>query len=393
MNKKFTSHSAPLNQLYEKLESREEGLSSKEAEEKIRKTGLNIIKKEGEKSLLKLLIDQVNNPVIFLLTIATLISFIFGDYPEAIAIIVVIILNTAIGFWMEYQARVSVDALKKMDKLKASVKRNNQTLEINADQIVPGDIIELEAGDIVPADSRVIFSKELASDESTLTGESLPVEKKECELEEDIPLADRVNMVHKGTAITNGKAVAIVTATGSNTQIGIISSMVSGEDKETIPLNVKLRKLARHLIWVTVGLAAIFFVFGWIAGKEIYLLLQTAIAWTIAAIPEGLPIVASIALARGMLRLAKKNVIVKRLAAVETLGETTVIFTDKTGTLTENKLTLNSIEYRGKRIDSKKLHNLLAPEAIKKNSSKHNSVLQHFARISVLCNDAEKKED
>lgn len=385
----FSPHALTVEDILNELDSKKEGLRKSQVSEKLNQHGKNIIERKKQKSLFQLALDQINNPVIYLLLGATVVSFIFGDIPEAIAIIVVIVLNTAIGFWMEYQARTSVNALKKLNRLKAKVKRDGEIREIDAAKVVPGDIVSLEAGDVISADARIISFTELKVDESPLTGESLPVEKNSKILEENTALAERKNMLFKGTAVTHGKTEAVVTATGKNTEIGKISEMAEEDDKDSIPLNVKLRKLSHRLIWVTVGLAAVFFVIGWISGKEIYLILQTAIAWTVAAIPEGLPIVASIALARGMLRLAKRNVIVKRLAAVETLGETTVIFTDKTGTLTENKLTLDSIEFPGNdnKIDTKELL---------KNSSKKQSDNQNFEniyRVSVFCNDAKVEED
>ncbi len=390
MNKKIQHpHTFSTKEAFQEFKTHEEGLSDDQAVARLQEYGRNIIEQKKQKSLFRLFIDQVNNPVIYLLCGAVAVSFIFGDIPEAVAIIVVIILNTMIGFWMEYQARNSVNALKKLDRLQAHVKRNGQISEIDAEEVVPGDVILIEAGDIVPADARVVFSSELGADESPLTGESLPVNKNTEKVKKDAPLGDRRNMLFKGTAITSGKGQAIVTATGQYTEIGSISEMVTGEDKDEIPLNVKLRKLSGKLIRATVGLAAIFFVLGWFTGKEIYLLLQTAIAWTVAAIPEGLPIVASIALARGMLRLARRNVIVKKLAAVETLGETTVIFTDKTGTLTENKLTVDSFQYPGKVIDSQKLYGKNPDRELVKNVKKDNHFRQ-IMNVSVFCNDARK---
>lgn len=374
------------------FETSEDGLNQNEVNKRREKYGPNRLEKKKEKSLFRLFLDQLNNPVIYLLFAAVVISFIFKDIPEAIAILIVIILNTIIGFWMEYQARTSMKALRELDKLKANVQREGESKVIDAEKLVPGDVLILESGDVVPADARIISSAELEADESPLTGESLPVEKEDERLEEDIPLGDRKNMLHKGTALVSGKARAIVTATGKNTEIGKISEMVSEEDKEKIPLNVKLNKLSRKLIWLTVGLAAAFFLIGWLVGKEPYLMIQTAIAWTVAAIPEGLAIVASIALARGMLRLSRKNVIVKKLAAVETLGETTVIFTDKTGTLTENKLTVNIFEYPGQHFeisdkDSEKEVKKSIREMAKSQSFKH------IRRIAIFCNDAEKGEN
>lgn len=379
-------------EVFKRLSTGKKGLSSKEAEKRLKDYGPNKLKEGEKRSILGLLIDQVNNPIIYLLLGAVIISFIFNDIPEAIAIIIVILLNTIIGFWMEYQAQSSVEALKKLDKLKANVKRNGSRQEINAEKLVPGDIILLEAGDLVPADARVIKASEFKIDESPLTGESVDVEKETEKINGNPELADQVNMIFKATAVTGGKGEAIVTATGMDTEIGRISEMVSEESGDEIPLNRKLQKLSHRLIYATMGMAALFFVFGWISGKEIYLLLQTSIAWTVAAIPEGLPIVASIALARGMLRLSKKNVLVKKLAAVETLGETTVIFTDKTGTLTENKLTVSKIVYPGGETD---VSGFSEDKAIseKLKSSKEDSNHNHFLKISAYCNDVQIKDD
>jgi len=345
------------------METSDEGLGSEEIKRRRKEYGINRLKKEGKKSLFSIFISQVNNPVIFLLLAAMTVSFIFGDIPEAIAIIIVIILNTVIGFWMEYRAQASLDALKKMDPLTTRVIRNGKEEEINAEELVPGDLIHLEAGDLVPADARIVSATELSVDESPLTGESLPVSKQTDPIDESTQVADRSTMLFKGTALSTGKTRAVVTATGMETEIGNISRMVGEAGEDDIPLNRKLGKLSRRLIWIIGGLAVAFFTFGWIAGKEVYLLLQTAIAWTVAAIPEGLPIVATISLARGMLRLAEKNVLVRNLSSVETLGETTMILTDKTGTITKNELVLKELDLNSK-------------------------ACSHFYRIAVLCNDA-----
>lgn len=386
------AHQLAVDEVFSELGSKQEGLSDKEVNKQREKWGANVIEGKEQKSLFRLFLDQVNNPIIYLLVGATVISFVFGDIPEAIAIIVVIVLNTAIGFWMEYQARTSIKALKKLDRLEARVRRNDEVVKIDAADVVPGDVLVLEAGDVIPADARIFSYTELKVDESPLTGESLPVEKNEEPVDKDTQLAERTNMLFKGTAITNGKAKAVVISTGKSTEIGKISEMAEREDKDKIPLNKKLRKLSHRLIWVTAGLAAVFFVIGWLSGKELYLMLQTAIAWTVAAIPEGLPIVASIALARGMLRLAKRNVLVKKLAAVETLGETTVIFTDKTGTLTENKLTLESIVCPEKSIKVKELNDKKQKKKAEKESN-GDECLKHTFRVSVFCNDASRDDE
>jgi Ca2+-transporting ATPase len=380
-------HCLSVDQIWEQYSASKEGLSTKEAKKRQEEFGLNKLQEKKQKSLLRLLLDQLNNPIIYLLVGAVIVSFVFNDIPEAIAIMIVIILNTIIGFWMEYQARQSVNALKKLDRLETHVKRDGKSTKINAEELVPGDVVLLESGDLVPADARIYQASELKVDESPLTGESVPVDKQTDELDEETPLAERTNMLFKGTAITSGKAEAVVTAIGQKTEIGKVSEMVDEAEDQEIPLNRKLVKLSYNLIWVILVLAVAFFAFGWIAGKEIYLLLQTSIAWTVAAIPEGLPIVASIALARGMLRLAKRHVIVKKLEAVETLGETTVIFTDKTGTLTENKLSVDSLEYFGNTL--KVQHQKEKEYELDSSNYEDDESFQHFYKISVFCNDAE----
>ncbi len=337
-------HSQEANYVLDAVKASEEGLSSKEAKKRLGRFGRNIIRSKQQKSLFRIFLEQVNNPVIYLLCAATVISFIFGDLPEGIAIIVVIVLNTLIGFFMEMQARTSMEALQEMDRITITGMRSGELKEIDAEELVPGDIILPEAGDIIPADARIIEAAELRVDESPLTGESVPVNKSSGSVSEGVAIGDRSCMLYKGTSVTGGNGKAVITTTGMETEIGTISKMVTEAEKESIPLNRKLNRLTRSLIWFIGLLAGAFFIAGWLTGKDWYTMLQTAIAWTIAAIPEGLPIVASIALARGMLRLAKKNVVIKKLAAVETLGETTIIFTDKTGTLTENKLTLTSFK-------------------------------------------------
>lgn len=389
-------HSNSVGEILEILDTDQEtGLTRDEAGKRLDTYGPNQLKEQEKKSLFQIVIDQLNNPIVYLLSAAAVLALAFGDIPEGIAIIVVLILNTAIGFWMEYQAMQSMNALKEMDKVIASVIRNGDEKEIDAEKLVPGDIIMLEAGALVPADARLIEASELSIDESPLTGESVPVSKITDPIERDTQVADRTNMVFKGTAVTNGRGKAVIVTTGMETEIGSISEMVSGADKEQIPLNQKLEILTKRLIWVTLGLAGTFFIVGWTTGTDTYQLVQTSIAWTIAAIPEGLPIVASIALAKGMLRLADHNVIVKRLAAVETLGETTVIFTDKTGTLTENRLTLQMMEFEGLKGDIKWDNKKSSAEIIAGNGDpeKESERLKRFFEISVLCNDADFKKE
>ncbi len=372
-------YTQPLEQLYKNFSSSADGLNDAEVRKNQKKFGSNELQSHEKKSIWELLWSQVNNPVIYLLLAACVISLIFNDYPEAIAIFIVIILNTLIGFWMEYRAQTSMEALKEMDPLHARAKRNGETIELGAPDLVPGDVILLESGDIVPADARLISAKELNADESMLTGESVPVEKRPGQLPGKTQVADRENMLFKGTAITTGKAEALVVAVGMDSELGQISGMVKEATKDEIPLNRKLGHLSRRLIWLILGPSLAFFVAGWIAGKDIYPLLQTAIAWTVAAIPEGLAIVASLSLARGMLRLSRQNVIIRKLAAIETLGSTTMILTDKTGTLTRNKLTAIVLDTSSGKT---KLND----------TANSGEMFRQAFRVFALCNDLDEED-
>lgn len=377
-----------VKEVYDALDTDpEKGLSNEQAKERLEKYGRNKLKEQDKRSVWDIIFSQIKNPVVYLLSAAALLAFVFGDIPEGIAIVVVLLVNTVIGFWMEFQAKKSMEALKKMDKITAHVLRNGKKKKINAEEVVPGDILLVEAGDLLAADARIFEAQELQADESPLTGESVPVDKNSDVIEEEKQVTDRSNILFKGTALTGGNAKAIVYASGMDTELGNISAMVGEQEEQRTPLNQKLNNLTKRLIWVILGMAIAFFIFGWIAGKEVYLLVQTAIAWSIAAIPEGLPIVASIALARGMYKLSKKQVIVKRLNAVETLGEITVIFTDKTGTLTKNKLTVDTFSFPGEekiKIDWDEDK----PSAEKDSASKDNESFYHLFKISVLANDA-----
>jgi len=379
------AHSQSVKEIQNKLDTDpERGLSEKEVSQRLKEYGYNKLEEHERVSIWQILLDQVNTPVIYLLGAAAILSFAFGDIPEGSFIIVVILINAAIGFYMEYRARESMQALRQMDKLQAHVIREGEKHKIDAAEIVPGDLLVVEPGDLIAADARLIDTSEVEINESALTGESVPVSKAIEPVDENTALADRSCMVYKGTAATRGKARGIVVATGMDTEIGAISEMVQSAEGEDVPLDKKLAGLTRRLIWVVLGMAAVLGAVTSVTGQDLYTIVQTAIAWAIAATPEGLPIVASIALARGMLRLADHQVIVKKLSAVEALGETNVIFTDKTGTLTENKLTvkvLANLEEVVKVEDAGLFEN---PEKVREDP-----YLNHFFLISVLANDAQ----
>lgn len=366
--KTVSAHTIPVTKLITELGSdREKGLNSLEAANRISQYGRNTIQSDKGKHPLKIVLSQFNNLLVYLLLFAAAMSFWFQEYLDATAILLVILVNASIGFWMEMQAERSMNALKKMASVPAKVFRDGKLTEISSEEVVPGDILFVEAGDMITADARIINATQLSVNEASLTGEAMPVEKIANELSEDVPLADRTNMLHKGTFVTNGNATALVTATGMKTELGKIAHLVQGADQSATPLEKKLQVFSRKLIYITVALVVLIFIVGMFTHGDYVELLETAIALAVAAIPEGLPIVATLALAQGMLKMAKHNVIVKKLSAVETLGGTTVICTDKTGTLTQNKIEVTDVI------------------TTEENAEKNKQIMQ---QIAVLCNTA-----
>lgn len=343
------------------------GLSHAEAKSRLTSFGANKISAEKNKSAWSIFFNQFKSPIVWLLIIAAGLSFYFQEWLDGVAIIIVILINAIIGFYMEFQAERSMNALKKLSAVPGKVVRNGQVQEIDSEKIVPGDIVYFEAGDMIPADGRIIKSFQVQIDESALTGESLPVEKSVNAIPIDTTLAERCNMGYKGTFSTKGNGYMVVTSTGMDTELGKIASMVHSADQSSTPLEKKLQDFSKKLIWITVGLVVIIFIAGLLDGQKFIEMLETSIALAVAAIPEGLPIVATMALAQGMLKMARFNVIVKKLSAVETLGGTNVICTDKTGTLTQNKIEVSTIVTAANNIESLELIN----------------------RIAVLCNTAE----
>jgi len=364
--------------LHEYQTDPEKGLTPEEAALRLAALGRNAISHEKKKNLLLIFLSQLNNALVYLLVVAAGLSFFFKEWLDGFAILVVILINAIIGFYMEYQAERSMEALKKLSVLPSKVIRNGATTEINAEELVPGDLVFLEGGDMVPADGRIFRPSQLQVDEAALTGESLPIEKKEGQVDEGTTLAERTNMIYKGTFITKGNTRIIITSTGMLTEVGKIASLVQSAEQTATPLEKKLEQLSKKLIIVTVILVVIIFFTGLLNGKKFLEMLETSIALAVAAIPEGLPIVATLALAQGMLKMAKHKVIVKKLSAVETLGGTNVICTDKTGTLTQNKIEVNLIATPAGKYDVS-------------NSKKTDTSEQSFQQIvwaSVLCNTA-----
>lgn len=359
------------------------GLSQEESAKRLEEFGTNSIKHEKKKSLWLIFLNQFNSALVYLLIVAAGLSFFFQEWLDGSAILVVILINALIGFYMEYQAERSMEALKKLSILPAKVIRNGTTTEINAEELVPGDLIFLEAGDMVPADGRIARSSQLQVDESALTGESIPVEKQVAQLKEETTLAERTNMLYKGTFVTKGNTYGIITGTGMHTELGKIANLVQSAEQAATPLEKKLGQFSKKLIKVTVALVVIIFIAGLLNGQKVLEMLETSIALAVAAVPEGLPIVATLALAKGMMKMAKYNVIVKKLSAVETLGGTNVICTDKTGTLTQNKIEVNLIVTPTGKYEVSN----------SRKADTNDPSFQHVAHSAVLCNTASLGSD
>lgn len=374
----------------------ETGLTEKEVKNRRRKYGSNRLRKAESRSAWKIFIEQFRSLVVILLVAAAAVSFVFGEVIEAIAIAAVIAINAAIGFFTELRAVRSMEALQEMGQPSVRVRRAGKIREISAEDIVPGDLVILESGDVVSADLRLMEAAKLQANESALTGESVPVSKKSEPIEGNTPLAERDNMLFKGTAVTRGSGEGIVVATGMETELGQISSLVEEAEEEITPLEERLDELGQRLVWVTLTIAAVIAVTGILVGKDVFLIVETAIALAVATVPEGLPIVATIALARGMWRMANRNALINRLSAVETLGATNVICTDKTGTLTENRMTVTEMLVPGEKLEVTGEGLQIEGQFNRDGQAidpRDHEVLRQTLRVGVLCNNASLQMD
>ncbi len=359
----------------------EHGLSSVEASRRLALYGPNEPVRSSQPGLLRILLKQFASPIIGILVLAAQVAFAFGETAEFVAIILVVLLNVIIGFTMEWQAYRSVEALLKFSRTKTTVIRDGSRVETDSTCVVPGDIIHLEAGDLLVADARIVHSNSLGVNESILTGEPGTIEKQENIVPSQAILAERSNMLYSGTSVLSGNAFGIVVSTGSSTELGKIGSLVKESKKGIAPLDQRLSRLGKNLLWLTFLIVLLVLLLGVSRGNEWYLMIETAIALAVAAIPEGLPVIATLTLARGMIRLAKKNAVVKSLQAVETLGETDVIFTDKTGTLTENRMSMDTIVTTSGRYTISEENSRIAP------------TVKSLLEIGILCNDASLQND
>jgi Ca2+-transporting ATPase len=318
--------------------------------------GPNELVERGLKSSWRILLEQFTGLLVIILIVAAVVSVVLGDWKDATAILAIVLLNAALGFSQEFRAEKAMAALKQLAVPTVRVRRDGHVVEILALDLVPGDVVLLETGALVPADGRLLESVNLRVEEAALTGESEPVEKHTRALdqpdpsgtsEQVIPVGDRRNMIFMGTAVAYGRGVAVVTATGMNTELGRIAELIQDVEREPTPLQRRLEQLGRGLAVAALVIVAVVFVLGLLRGEDWQLMLLTAISLAVAAVPEGLPAVVTIALALGAQRMLKRQALIRKLPAVETLGSVTVICSDKTGTLTENRMTVTVLDVLG----------------------------------------------
>ena len=345
----MAQYSKPLDEVISELHSsRSEGLSGAQAEERLAQYGPNRLRAKKKKSNLQRFLEQFKDVMILILIAAAVVSFIVAcnghdtsEFFEPLLILVIVILNAVMGMVQESKAEKAMEALQSMSAPHARVIRDGKELLIDADKVVPGDIILVEAGDNIPADARLIESASLKSEESALTGESVPSEKDaSLQIEEKAPLGDRANMIYSGCSVAYGRGRAIVTATGMQTEMGHIAGLLEGESDTQTPLQQKLAQLGKYLGFLAIAVCAVIFVIGLIDGMAVMEIFMTAVSLAVSAIPEGLPAIVTIVLSIGVQRMVKQSAIIRRLPAVETLGSASVICSDKTGTLTQNRMTL-----------------------------------------------------
>ncbi len=338
-------HTLPPKEALDRLGSQPEGLDPDEAGRRLATFGPNRLRRHRPTSAFTILAGQFTSVVVLLLVAAAVVALLLGDTLESAAIAVVLTINAAIGFVVELRARRAMEALVRYETDTARVVREGTERRIPAEELVPGDVIALSAGDAVPADARLIQVAEVRAIEAPLTGESMPASKwLEPSPHPDTPVAERDAMVHAGTVIAVGEARAVVVATGPATVIGHIGELVAGVEEERTPLERRMNALGQRLVWLALGIATVVALVGVARGVAVELMLETGIALAIAAVPEGLPAVATVALAAGLRRMARRNALVRRLTAVEALGSTTVVCTDKTGTLTAGEMTVTMVE-------------------------------------------------
>ncbi len=341
----LTWHASSSAEVLDRLETMaESGLTAAEAAERLAQYGPNQLTEKEGPSFFQLVLRQLNNFVVIILIVAALVSAILGEWVEAVAILTIVVLNAILGVVQESKAEESLAALKKLAAPEANALRDGHQVRVPAAQLVPGDIVVLEAGNFIPADIRLLEAVNLKVDEASLTGESLPVDKNAAlVLDRDIPLGDRKNTAFMGTVVSYGRGRGVVVSTGMRTQLGLIASMLQSVEEEQTPLQRKLDQLGRTLGYACLGICVIVFGVGWVQGGNPLDIFMIAVSLAIAAVPEGLPAIVTISLALGMQEMIKRHALIRRLSSVETLGSATVICSDKTGTLTQNEMTVTRV--------------------------------------------------
>lgn len=390
-------HSLSTKESLKNLNSSENGLTAKEVNKRLIQYGENILRETKKISRTTIFLNQFKSFIVILLIIAVIISFILGESLDAIVILIVVIFNSVFGFLQEYKAEKAIQELKKLSNPTALIIRDSKELKIPSTHLVPGDIIILQTGDKVPADCRLIESYSLETQEASLTGESTPINKNTEPLPEDIIVANRKNLVFSGTIIVNGRAKAVVYATGMSTQIGKIAKLLDDVIDEPTPLQIKLKKLGEILGILSLAICSIVFTLLLLGNKSLIESLIVAVSLAVAAVPEGLPAVVTISLALGIQRMVRKNALIRKLPSVETLGCTTLIASDKTGTITKNEMMVEQIYADKKLINvTGSGYNPFGSFIFNKKHFKSSS-LDLLLKIGILCNDAslkfEKKYD
>ena len=345
-------HVLPAEEILRQLQTSARGMTTAEAEKRLLQHGPNELQDTSRISPWAIFLGQFKSLLVWILVIAGVIAGVLGEVIDAIAILAIVVLNAVIGFFQEYKAEQSIAALRKMTAPHARVRRDGKSVIIPASRLVPGDVVELEAGDLVPADARLLEASSLRCVESALTGESEAVDKAPTDLQDpELPLGDRVNMLFKGTSVAGGQGIAVVVATGMATELGHIAGMIQQAGAESTPLQERLESLGRLLVWASLGIVALLFGLGLLRRLPLLELFMTSVSLAVAAVPEGLPTVVTIALALGVLRMSRRRALVRKLPSVETLGSTNVICTDKTGTLTVGDMTVRQLYVSGQSFD------------------------------------------
>ncbi len=374
-------HVMSIEEVEEKLStSFDKGLSKDEAQQRLEEYGPNELEQKERKSVFSMLFDQFKDFMVIVLMAAAVISGALGEITDSIIIMLIVILNAILGVVQEYKAEQSLEALKRMASPAAKVIRDGNPDVIPASQLVVGDVVILETGELIPADIRLGQTSNLKIEEAALTGESVPVEKISETLDkEDLSVGDRLNMAYSGSIVTYGRGRGIVIGTGMNTEMGKIAEMIQTGEDMTTPLQKRLDVLGKGLATAALGICAVIFIVGILYGRNIFNMFLTSVSLAVAAIPEGLPAIVTIVLAIGVQRMARRNAIIRKLPSVETLGSATVICSDKTGTLTQNRMTVEQAYYNNEFVNTRQL----------KGKEELDQHLKLLISVGILCNDTQ----